>query len=376
MWQSPESDAAVGPVARGAVDVGLGTNAARTGDRRVVASLPASEEAVDLEEEQERDEPARQESQEQVSKHVATMAGRDRPPPIVRRSTLAEASQRPAAPLVARTVEPRDRVRAIDGVRYISSMIIRVLTATVADRHRHALHELMRQQLPLLREHEGLVYVKLARRLVGREEEVMLFEEWRDPASMYAWTGPNIERPRLLPGAEDLITDLRITHYEALDVDPSAEARVSVVGVDPPPHLGHDFLRLRELLRSNEQVDRAPRDSMMTRFRAGPIRIVRPFPSSNVRTPVFGRKLAPSRTTNSRCWVRTREDPTAGATSSTFSAGSRTTASASRAACGRASSQASPGGVLDIGSRLQVWRALQPGPSVGARAFHCGTVRN
>ena len=28
--------------------------------------------------------------------------------------------------------------------------------------------------------------------------------------------------PRLLPGAEDLITDLRITHYEALDVDPSA----------------------------------------------------------------------------------------------------------------------------------------------------------
>jgi hypothetical protein len=40
---------------------------------------------------------------------------------------------------------------------------------------------------------------------------------------MYAWTGPNIERPRLLPGAEDLITDLRITHYEALDVDPSID---------------------------------------------------------------------------------------------------------------------------------------------------------
>ena len=100
-------------------------------------------------------------------------------------------------------------------------MIIRVLTATVADRASPRLHELMRQQLPLLREHEGLVYVKLARRLVGREVEVRLFEEWRDPASMYAWTGPNIERPRLLPGAEDLITDLRITHYEALDVDPS-----------------------------------------------------------------------------------------------------------------------------------------------------------
>jgi heme-degrading monooxygenase HmoA len=99
-------------------------------------------------------------------------------------------------------------------------MIVRVLTATVAHRASPRLHDLMRQQLPLLREHEGLIYVKLARRLVGREEEVMLFEEWRDTAAMYVWTGPNIERPRLLPGAEDLITDLRITHYEALDVDP------------------------------------------------------------------------------------------------------------------------------------------------------------
>jgi quinol monooxygenase YgiN len=126
--------------------------------------------------------------------------------PTVRRSTIAETSQ-------------VDFGQA--DVRYISGMIIRVLTATVADRESPRLHDLMRQQLPLLREYEGLVYVKLARRLVGREEEVMLFEEWRDPAAMYAWTGPNIERPRLLPGAEDLITDLRITHYEALDVEPS-----------------------------------------------------------------------------------------------------------------------------------------------------------
>lgn len=36
------------------------------------------------------------------------------------------------------------------------------------------------------------------------------------------WTGPHIDRPRLLPGAEDLISDLRITHYEALDIDPPA----------------------------------------------------------------------------------------------------------------------------------------------------------
>ena len=99
-------------------------------------------------------------------------------------------------------------------------MIVRVLTATVSDRASPRLHELMRQQLPLLREHEGLVYVKLARRLVGREEEVVLIEDWRDTSAMYVWTGPNIERPRLLPGAEDLISDLRVTHYEALDLDP------------------------------------------------------------------------------------------------------------------------------------------------------------
>ena len=104
--------------------------------------------------------------------------------------------------------------------RYIAPMIIRVLTATVSDRSSPRLHELMRQQLPLLREYDGLVYVKLARRLIGREEEVVLFEEWRDAAAMYEWTGPHIERPRLLPGAEDLITELRIAHYEALDLDP------------------------------------------------------------------------------------------------------------------------------------------------------------
>ena len=106
---------------------------------------------------------------------------------------------------------------------------------------------------------------------------------------------------------------------------------------------------------------------MMTRLRAGPDPDRQAAPELEVRTPVFGRKLAPSRTTNSRCWVRTSEDPTAAATSSTDSAGSRTASIASRAACGRAF-QASPGGVLDIGSRLQVWRALQPGPSVRARA--------
>jgi len=98
-------------------------------------------------------------------------------------------------------------------------VIIRVLTATVRETSAARVHELLREQLPILREHDGLVYVKLARRLVGRSEEIILLEEWRDPAALYGWTGSHIERPRLLPGTEDLIDDLSITHYEALDIE-------------------------------------------------------------------------------------------------------------------------------------------------------------
>lgn len=99
-------------------------------------------------------------------------------------------------------------------------MILRVLTATVKHERAGVFHDLMRQQLPILREHEGLVWVKLARRIQGSTEEVILVEEWRDTASLYGWTGPALDRPRLLPGAEELVDDLRIAHYEALDVDP------------------------------------------------------------------------------------------------------------------------------------------------------------
>ena len=99
-------------------------------------------------------------------------------------------------------------------------VIVRVLTATVRMDRAGQFNALLRTQLPLLREQPGLVYVKLARRLEGAVEQVVLFEEWRDPDAMYAWTGPHIDRPRLVPGAEELIEDLQIRHYEALDIDP------------------------------------------------------------------------------------------------------------------------------------------------------------
>ena len=111
------------------------------------------------------------------------------------------------------------RVRLAGNPNGLATMIVRVLTATVPEASSVRLHDLMREQLPILKSYDGLVYVKLARRLIGKFEEVVLYEEWRDPAAMYAWTGPDISRARLAPGAEALIADLVITHYEALDIE-------------------------------------------------------------------------------------------------------------------------------------------------------------
>ena len=101
-------------------------------------------------------------------------------------------------------------------------MIVRVLTARVAQHNAGRFEELLRQQLPRMREHQGLVYVKLARQANGPWEEVLLFEEWRDAEALYGWAGPQLSKPRLMPGAELLAEDVRVTHYEALDVDPDS----------------------------------------------------------------------------------------------------------------------------------------------------------
>lgn len=99
-------------------------------------------------------------------------------------------------------------------------MIVRVVKATVPTDRAGSFNALMRAQLPDIRAYPGLVYVKLARRIEGNIEEVLLYEEWRDTASLYAWAGPEVARPRLLAGAEELLTDISVVHYEALDIDP------------------------------------------------------------------------------------------------------------------------------------------------------------
>ena len=70
-------------------------------------------------------------------------------------------------------------------------------------------------------QHPGLVYVKLARRIDGDVEEVVLYEEWKDTASLYGWTGPEVTRPRYDAGCRGYGADLDIKHYEALDIDPT-----------------------------------------------------------------------------------------------------------------------------------------------------------
>jgi hypothetical protein len=105
-------------------------------------------------------------------------------------------------------------------------VIVRVVRVKVRASRVGAFNALFRQQVALLREQPGLVYVKFARRLQGDgSQEAVLFEEWEDAASLYAWVGPNLGEPRLVPGARELIDEVHVAHYEALDKEaaPSAE---------------------------------------------------------------------------------------------------------------------------------------------------------
>ena len=108
-------------------------------------------------------------------------------------------------------------------------MIVRILTARVRREKAVAFESVLRAQLPVMREHEGLVYLKLARQAHDTYDDVLLFEEWRDAKALYGWVGPEIGKPRLLPGAEGLAEKVEVTHYEALDIDPD------VIAASPPP---------------------------------------------------------------------------------------------------------------------------------------------
>jgi heme-degrading monooxygenase HmoA len=96
-------------------------------------------------------------------------------------------------------------------------VIVRMLTVTVRPGRVGQFNVAMRRHLAILQDQPGLVYAKLARRLDGvGGEEVVLFEEWRDPDSVYAWAGDDLTRPRLLPAATEAAEEIRVVHYEGL----------------------------------------------------------------------------------------------------------------------------------------------------------------
>jgi hypothetical protein len=108
-------------------------------------------------------------------------------------------------------------------------VIVRVLRIKVKAGKVSAFNAVFRRQVDLLRDQPGLVYVKLARRLQpDGGEDVVLFEEWQDAASLYEWVGPNLNEPRLVPGSRELMAELVVAHYEALDVPEPAVGGSSV----------------------------------------------------------------------------------------------------------------------------------------------------
>jgi len=119
-----------------------------------------------------------------------------------------------------------------------ADVIVRVLTARVGPREVGEFNDLLRGELAELREQPGLVYAKLARRLDERGgEEVVLFEEWATPADLWTWTGGRLTEPRLLPGTEELVEDLVITHFKALDME-TTDADAAIISSTPPAHRG------------------------------------------------------------------------------------------------------------------------------------------
>jgi heme-degrading monooxygenase HmoA len=113
-------------------------------------------------------------------------------------------------------------------------VILRVLSAKVRAGRVGQFNAGMRRQLALIKEQPGLVYVKLGRRLeADGGEEVVLFEEWQDPDSVYAWAGADLSKPRLLPGLEDVADEVTVGHFEALESDPEG---AGTVPPDTSPH--------------------------------------------------------------------------------------------------------------------------------------------
>ena len=166
-------------------------------------------------------------------------------------------------------------------------MIVRILTAHVPRQNIGPFNDLLRAQLTELRQQPGLVYVKLARRLEENEgEEVVLVEEWRTPPDLFAWTRGRLTKPRLLPGTEDLIEDLMITHYESLDVSPDDLAARVLGSPDARPPVPEDPSGAEDGSPEPTDIDAEPQTDPV---RHGPDTAPRPrlIPGHVLKRPVI-----------------------------------------------------------------------------------------
>jgi heme-degrading monooxygenase HmoA len=110
-------------------------------------------------------------------------------------------------------------------------MIVRVVTIHMQPGQEGLFHASLRREIQELRAQPGLVYVKVARRLLpSGGEEVVLMEEWATVHALHAWAGADLARPRFLPDVENQLADaarwVGVAHYEAIDLEMADDATV------------------------------------------------------------------------------------------------------------------------------------------------------
>ena len=101
-------------------------------------------------------------------------------------------------------------------------MIVRVFTGRVAARREGEFNANVRGRLDEIRNAQGNVYVKFARKIEGDREVVMLITEWRTAADLYAWTGEDVGTPKMVD--LDMLEDWKVEHWEALDLTPLSDS--------------------------------------------------------------------------------------------------------------------------------------------------------
>jgi len=110
-------------------------------------------------------------------------------------------------------------------------VIVRVLRATIRPSRVAAFDVLFRQQVALMRAQPGIAYVTFARHIQpDGGEDAVLFEDWEDAASLYAWVGPDLTAPRLMPGVRELLDSIEVAHYEVV----GEPAEVAAEGAEEP----------------------------------------------------------------------------------------------------------------------------------------------